>query len=209
MQNKSLFIALALALFAVSGLIGYFGPPLYRQYQGERRAAAFVPPAVPALRTQAFAEQFQNLLAATGPKLFPDIPFTDTKGRAHNFSDHRGRPLLVNFWATWCGPCIVELPSLDSFARDYKDRIDVIAVSLDSNKTPAEIGKFLENRRLGDFAAYHSDDPALGQKLDLRGIPTSFLIGSDGLIMYRFEGDADWGTPDARAFFDTFLLQKR
>ena len=210
MQNKPLFIALALALFVVAGLAGYFGPSLYRHYEEARVAAGFVPPAVPALRVQAFAKQFKNILAATEAKPFPDVPIVETRnGSAHKFSDHRGRPLLVNFWATWCAPCVVELPSLDRFAKDYEGRIDVIAVSLDSNKSLPEITKFLENRKLGDFAGYYTDDHALGQKLDLGGIPTSFLIGSDGLILYRFEGDADWGSPDARAFFDTFLLQKR
>lgn len=209
MQNKSLFIVLALALFAVSGLAGYFGPTLYQRYHEAQVAAGFVPPAVPALRTKAFGQQFENLMAATKPMPFPDVAFTDTNGKPHRFSDFRDRPLLVNFWASWCAPCVVELPSLDTFAKDYQGRIDVIAVAVDTTKKAKEIGAFLENRRLGDFAGFHSDDPSVPTKLELRGIPTSFLVGRDGLILYRFEGDADWASPEARAFFDAFLLQKR
>ena len=209
MQNKPLFIALALALFAVSGLAGYFGLPLYKQYREEKLPAEFVPPAVPALRTKAFSRQFGSLMAATRPMPFPDIAFTDTRGKLHRFSGARDRPLLINFWATWCAPCVVELPSLAEFSKDYKGKIDVIAVAVDADRTASQIGHFLEKRRLGDFAAFHSADPTVMTKLELHGIPTSFLIGRDGLILYRFEGDADWVSPDARAFFDAFLLQKR
>jgi len=209
MQNKPLFILAALALFVVSGIAGYFAPTLYREYQAAKLAAGFVPPAVPALRTKAFGAQFENLMAATEPMAFPDISFNDTNGNVHRFSDYRDRPLLVNFWATWCAPCVVELPSLDRFAKDYGGQIDVIAVALDTTKNAKQIGDFLENRKLGNFAGFHSDDPSVGTKLEIRGIPTSFLIGRDGLILYRFEGDADWVSPDSRAFFDTFLLQKR
>ncbi len=209
MKNKSLFIVLALVLFALSGVAGYFGPPAYEQYRHEKRRDAFVPPGVPKSRTEAFARQFSTLAATTEPQNLPDEAFLTTDGKKVRFSDFAGKPLLVNFWATWCTPCIVELPSLHRIAEHYKDQMNVIAVALEPNKKPADIAEFLESRGIGGFAAYLDDGDLLGKKLALRGIPTSFLIGSDGLVLYKFEGDADWASEESRDFFDVFLLQKR
>lgn len=209
MKNKSLFIGVALALFVVSGLAGYFGPPLYERYRHERLRAAFVPPGVPKSKTEAFAAQFSSLSAATEPRRLPDDAFLTTDGKKTRFSGFAGKPLLVNFWATWCTPCIAELPSLSRLAEYYKDRMNVVAVALEPNKKPADIAEFVESRGIGSFAAYLDDGDVLGKKLALRGIPTSFLVSSDGLILYKFEGDAEWTSEESRAFFDTFLLQKR
>lgn len=209
MKNKSLFIVLALALFAVSAVAGYFGPPAYERYRLEKRREAFVPPGVPKSKTEAFASQFNMLSATTEPQTLPDDAFLAADGKSVRFSDFAGKPTLVNFWATWCTPCIVELPSLGRLAAHYKDRMNVIAVALEPGKKPADIAEFVESRQIGGFAAYLDDGEAVGKKLGLRGIPTSFLLGSDGLILYKFEGDAEWMSKESHAFFDTFLLQKR
>lgn len=209
MQNKPLFAALALGLFAVSGIIGYFGPPAYKEYRHEKERGAFLPPGVPKSKVEAFSEQFSTLAAATEPKRLPEEAFLTVDGKKVRFSDFAGKPTLVNFWATWCTPCIVELPSLSRMAEHYKGRMNVIAVALEPKKTPKEIAEFLEVRGIGGFAGYLDNGDVLGKKLALRGIPTSFLVGSDGLILYKFEGDAEWMSEDSHAFFDTFLLQKR
>lgn len=209
MQNKSLFIGIALALFVVSGVVGYFGPPIYDRYRHEQMRAVFVPPGVPKSRTEAFAAQFSSLSASTEPQRLPDDAFLTADGKKVRFSDFAGKPLLVNFWATWCTPCIVELPSLNRLSEHYKDQMNVIAVALEPSKKPADIAEFVESRGIGGFAAYLDDGDTVGKKLALRGIPTSFLIGSDGLILYKFEGDAEWTSEESRAFFDVFLLQKR
>ena len=205
MQNKSLFILLALVLFAVTAAAGYYGPALLRDYRDQKHAASFVPPVMPQLRLDDFVRHFGKVLVATEAKTLPDEPFFDLKGKEHRFSDFEGAPLLVNFWATWCLPCVVELPSLQLFANHYKDRLTVIGVALEPKKGGPEIARFLESRELGDFAGYYYN----GAGMDVQGIPTTVLLDSNGHILYRFEGDADWSSPDAQAFFDTFLLQKR
>jgi thiol-disulfide isomerase/thioredoxin len=209
MQNKSLFIAAALVLFVLSGLAGYFGPPMVRDYRHQKQREAFVPPGVPVSKINAFAAHFNNLSAATEPQRLPDDAFVTIARKQTRFSDFAGKPTLVNFWASWCTPCIAELPSLEKFANHYNGRMNVIAVALEPEKKAQEIAKFLENRQIGDFAGYVDEKDTIGKKLGLRGIPTSFLIGSDGLILYRFEGDADWASKESQDFFDVFLLQKR
>ena len=209
MQNKSIFLIVVLAVFALSALAGYYGPPMLRDYEAQKQREAFVAPGVPVSKTDAFSRQFNSLLAATEAQTLPDDPFKGIDGKTYRFSDFAGKPTLVNFWATWCTPCIVELPSLEKLGDHYKGRMNVIAVALEPTTTPAKITRFLETREVGNFAGYIDDADLIGKSLKLRGIPTSFLIGSDGLILYRFEGDADWASDEAKAFFDVFLLQKR
>src|SRR5687768_9190500 len=113
MKNKPLFWAAALLLFVISGLAGYFGPPLVRDYRLEKRRESFLPPGVPVSVSAAFANQFSNLSASVEPQTLPDDTIVTITGEKTRISDFAGKPTLVNFWATWCPPCIVELPSLE------------------------------------------------------------------------------------------------
>jgi thiol-disulfide isomerase/thioredoxin len=209
MRNKKIFIAFAVVLFLVTALLGYFGPDMWRTYTAEREKAAFIPAGVPKRVVDEFRPQFEKLLVADEPMYLPDVPFLDSKGKQVRISDFEGKPTLVNLWATWCAPCVVELPYLKELTDQYGDRLNVVGIALEQGKEPAQIATFLEKRELGNFAAYVDKSGEFGQKLGIRGIPTSFLIGSDGLILYRFEGDAVWTGQQSKAFFDIFLLQNR
>ncbi len=209
MRNKIIFGLLALAVFAISAIGGYFGPTYLKDRRQEIVIASFTVPAVPKAVTEQFARHFSAVDVATEAKFLPDVPFVDIKGKAHKISDFSARPTLVNLWATWCTPCIVELPSLQKLSEYYEGRLDVVAIALEDGTTPGKISSFLEKRELSEFAGYLDLSGDFSKNLQIRGIPTSFLIGIDGLILYRFEGDADWASEDSRAFFDVFLLQKR
>lgn len=209
MRNKTIFILATIILFVVSGVGGYYGPDWFRQWRTEREKEAFVPGSVPKLVSDNFAAHFNNVEKAIEPKRLPDVPFYDSTGKEVRIKDFAGKPTLVNLWATWCAPCVVELPHLDKFAAHYKDSLNVVGIAMEQDKKPQEIADFLKKRELGDFAAYVDQSGEFGKNLGLRGIPTSFLIGSDGLILYRFEGEANWTSGDSRDFFDIFLLQKR
>jgi thiol-disulfide isomerase/thioredoxin len=209
MQNKKIFIVCALVLFAIAGAVGYAGPGWLKDRRMAQEREAFIPAGVPVRVADEFSPQFETMLKATEPKRLPDVPFLDKDGKEVRIADFAGKPTLVNLWATWCTPCVVELPSLQKLGEYYKGQLNIVALNVEEGKDPAQILSFLEKREVGDFAAYVDKSGAFGKNLGLRGIPTSFLIGSDGLILYRFEGDADWTTQTSKAFFDIFLLQKR
>ncbi len=209
MKNKTIFILVALAVFGISAVFGYYGPRWYHEHRMARDFADFVPPAVPKKQLEAFGATLHNLSATTEPKYLPDLPLKDLKGKAVRIEDFKGKPLLVNFWATWCLPCVVELPSLDKFAKAYEGRVQVIGIVAEQNKTAADIAGFLEKRQLGDFAGHLDPNGEFVKNLGIQGLPTSFLLGSNGQILYRFEGDADWTSAQAQDFFDVFLLQNR
>lgn len=204
MSHKKILISiLGFCAFILAALTGYYSPDLLKSY----RDYSYRQPVIPEKIEGDFAANFQLMQVSNEPMTLPDEVFFGPDGKEARFSDFKGKPLLVNLWATWCAPCVVELPSLQKLKDQYGDKMQVIAVSVDAGKDEKAISSFLEKRGIGDFAAYSDKDSALSRKVNIRGLPTSFLVGRDGLILYRFEGDADWTSQESKAFFDALLLQ--
>ena len=153
-----------------------------------------------------FARQFSHLKVKNRALPMPEVGFRGLNGKEISWDAFEGNYLLVNFWATWCAPCVVELPSLDKLRQRFDGKgLSVIAVSLDQTRDQDDIRKFLENRGIGDFAAYWDEFSQIQGRIRLRGIPTSFVLNPKGQILYVFEGDATWNAPDAITFFETLL----
>jgi thiol-disulfide isomerase/thioredoxin len=121
--------------------------------------------------------------------------FVDPDGKPVTLAAFKGKPLLVNLWATWCAPCVKELPTLDRLAS--RGSIDVIAVSQDSGPH-ASVVAFLKSHQIGTLKAYQDDKMALSGALGPDTVlPTSILIGADGKEVWRYVGDLDWTSPEA------------
>ncbi len=204
-HKKYLFALLGILLFTLAAALGYYAPSWRDVHQREEEWSSFAQPEIPPEVLAAFSREFARVRMADEPMQLPDNSVVGPDGRAVHMADFKGKVVLVNFWATWCAPCVVELPSLKQFADHYDGQLEVIGVALEPGKTHKEILNFLEKRGLGDFAGYLDQDGGFSAKLGLAGIPTSFLIGKDGLILYRFEGDADWTSAATKGFFDVFL----
>ena len=125
--------------------------------------------------------------------------FNDPDGGEISLAEFKGTPVLVNLWATWCAPCVKELPTLDKLAAAHRDdgQLGVIAVSQDSGPQ-ASIEAFLAKLKVNDLGAYHdpkmSFSGSLGPDLVL---PTSILYDAKGREVWRYVGDLDWTGPDA------------
>jgi thiol-disulfide isomerase/thioredoxin len=129
----------------------------------------------------------------------PDADFNNPDGGEMSLADFRGTPVLVNLWATWCAPCVKELPTLDRLAQshDIDGELGVIAVSQDSGPQPSVVA-FLKKLNIKDLGAYH--DPNMGLSAALGPdvvLPTSILIDADGREVWRYVGDLDWTRPEA------------
>lgn len=208
MPNKIILALLVTGLFICAAIAGYYGPDWIKQSEQKKEAREFVAGAVPKRQYDAFAAQFAVVAKATEPKYLPDEGLKDVKGNDVRFKDFAGKPTLVNLWASWCTPCMVEMPSLLKFKEHYAAQLNVVAISVEDTMKPAMVGNLLEKRQLTGLTGY-VDTAGNFMKMGLRGIPTSFLIGSNGQILYRLEGDADWSGPETQEFFDVFLLQNR
>ena len=121
----------------------------------------------------------------------PDIAFEDPHGRPARLSDFRGRPLLVNLWATWCGPCVVEMPSLDALAARENDRLTVLALSQDMAGRQ-KVTDFFAARDFGRLEPYLDAELGVMTSLRIDTLPTTILYDADGIEVWRMTGMADW-----------------
>jgi thiol-disulfide isomerase/thioredoxin len=113
----------------------------------------------------------------------PEIEGTDLDGKKFKLSDFRGKYVLVDFWATWCGPCIAELPYLRQVHDKFKDRKDFVMLSVSIDKTIKEPRDFLKKNDVPWMQGYIGDDPGVPSRYGVEGIPSIFLISPDGKIV--------------------------
>ncbi|GAA4033213.1 hypothetical protein GCM10022281_11240 [Sphingomonas rosea] len=128
-------------------------------------------------------------------KAMPDVAILDGDGEQTSLSAIAGgKPLLVNLWATWCAPCIKELPTLDKLAA--KGGVpQVIALSQDMQPQPT-VAAFLDERKIG-LETYQDKEMAVSSALGVQILPTTILYGSDGKEIWRYSGDLDWTGAEA------------
>lgn len=119
----------------------------------------------------------------------PAFGFTDPAGKAITLAAFRGKPVLVNLWATWCGPCVKELPTLDALAERSAGRLTVVTLSQDTDAAKAKA--FLVGRGLPHLGAY-TDASMQWLPAVTANLPTSILYGADGKERWRVLGDRDW-----------------
>ena len=129
--------------------------------------------------------------ASTGSeelKLAPDFKVYDNDGNLVSLSDKLGKPVIVNFWATWCGPCKAELPSFQKMYNKYGDEIEFMMVNLTSGRETEEgVRKFLEDNDL-QFPVYFDKDMSAAVLYSLRSIPRTVFINPDGTIYDSYKG---------------------
>ena len=125
----------------------------------------------------------------------PDVAFTSADGKPATLAGYRGKPLLVNLWATWCAPCVKEMPTLNTAAAALGDRVRVIAVSQDME--PAKATAFFAERRLPALALHLDSKLALSTAY-AANLPTTILYGADGKEIWRVTGDLDWTGAQAK-----------
>ena len=128
----------------------------------------------------------------------PDTVFSDPDGGAISLADFKGTPVLVNLWASWCAPCVKELPTLDSLAKAHRvdGQLGVIAVSQDMGPQPSVVA-FLDKLKVADLGAYHDRKMGLSGALGAEVLPTSVLYDADGREVWRYVGDLDWTSAEA------------
>jgi len=165
-----------------------------------KRRALLLASALLLMPHRARAKMVTGLIVAAAPVPVPAIDINDGDGNPAGLGQLRGRPVLLNLWASWCLPCVAELPALDRLmAADH--RITVVALSLDNTGIPAAKAAYA---RMGIAHLGVRVDAKLraGEALAASMLPITLLIDAEGREVARFVGAADWDSPAVRPLLD-------
>lgn len=126
---------------------------------------------------------------------------------AKSIDDYKGSVVLLNIWATWCGPCRIEMPSMQRLHEQLGDKgLQIVAVSVDDPGFEAKIRAFADEYKL-TFEILHDAPARIKQQYQTTGVPETFIVGRDGRIRRRIIGSDDWSSPANIAFIERLLAE--
>lgn len=129
------------------------------------------------------------------PRAVPELRFADGDGRPLSLGGFRGRPVVLNIWATWCLPCRKEMPALDRLQAAFgTSRLLVLPLSIDREGAPA-VKRFYRDAGLKALGIYLDPSGKASRDVDVSGVPTTLLVDRDGREIARKLGPADWDSP--------------
>lgn len=133
----------------------------------------------------------------------PAIPFADEKGGPATLTQFRGKPLMVNLWATWCAPCIAEMPHLDALAgEDERFRLITVSQDLEGAKV---VAPFFEEKGFKNLTQYSDVQNLLMAELGTETLPTTIFYDAAGKELWRVYGMMDWNGAPAKKLIDDAL----
>jgi len=133
-----------------------------------------------------------------------EFKLIDLEGKWLSLADYKGKVVLLNFWATWCGPCRVEMPSMEVLYQDFKDKgFEILAISSD-HQGSVITRPFVEAKAL-TFPILHDADYRVSGTYGIRTLPMSYLIDRQGTLRHRVFGARDWNSPEARELIQELL----
>ena len=130
------------------------------------------------------------------PRPLPHFVFTDDAGREHSAADFRGEVLVINLWATWCPPCVAELPTLDRLQGSLAEiGVRVLALSQDRGGAPV-VARFYAQTGVQHLGIWLDPRGAAARALGARGLPTTLVVTREGREAMRLAGEAAWDAPE-------------
>jgi thiol-disulfide isomerase/thioredoxin len=186
MDEKRLALAVGLPLALVASVGTGF---LY--------AAGTAARSVPTAACEALGPRPLGKVVSAGA-LAPDFELPDASGARRSLAGARGRPVLVHFWATWCAPCVEEMPALERLARRLGDRVTVLAVSVDESWAPVK--RFFPGGT--NLTLLLDPEREIAGRFGATGYPESFLVDRRGRLQHLFH-QARWDSPQATTCLET------
>jgi len=136
----------------------------------------------------------------------PNFTLQGLDGRMVSLSDHKGKVVLLNIWATWCPPCVSETPSIDKLYKMLKDEdFELLAVSVDEGGKKV-VENFMEKKNLS-FPVLLDPEGHVARLYRTTGVPESFIIRKDGTVDSKIEGAIDWTSPKVLKYFQKLMQE--
>jgi peroxiredoxin len=135
----------------------------------------------------------QTLTPVEGKPVAPEFSLRDIEGKMHKLSDYRGKPIILNFWATWCPPCREEMPAMQR-AWTKLQHEDIALLAIDVGEDEDTIFTFTADYSV-EFPLLMDVDSSIIQQWPVLGLPTTFVIDPQGRIVYRAAGGREWDDP--------------
>lgn len=155
---------------------------------------------------------FGNMAAfktSNPPIEVPDLSFKDETGKTLSLADFKGKVVLLNLWATWCAPCLHEMPTLDALQGEMgNDQFEVLALSIDSLGAQTA-KKMLEKLKTQHLKLYNDETAKAARNLGVKGMPATILINDAGLEIGRLSGPAVWNSPEAKRLISEVLKHSK
>jgi peroxiredoxin len=135
----------------------------------------------------------------------PAIQLATPDGASRRLEDYRGKVVLLNFWATWCAPCLEEMPSIERLRRSLDPRRFAVA-AINVGEGPAAVRGFAEKMGLG-FDFLLDRDLKTSKAWGARVLPMTFVVGPDGVVRYTYTGAIDWSSPEVRKAITALIVE--
>ena len=138
------------------------------------------------------------------PDALPMMTVVDASSQGINLGQYRGRPLLIHLWATWCAPCVKEIPSISRLQADYAPR-GLVLIPISQDFSAERVDKFFRKTKVTNLPVLLDVNSKIFQSLRTRGLPISILVDRQGREVRRFAGNTNWDDPLIRAQIDALL----
>jgi thiol-disulfide isomerase/thioredoxin len=136
------------------------------------------------------------------------VTFAALDGTEHRLSDWQGRVVVLNFWATWCAPCRVEMPMLDALQAEFGGPDFAVVPVATGRNAPEGIQRFYAEAGIRDLPVFLDPRQALAREMAVLGLPVTVILNRDGQEVGRLTGEADWHSDSARAIVAELIADR-
>ncbi|KQI71582.1 thioredoxin [Loktanella sp. 5RATIMAR09] len=141
----------------------------------------------------------------SAPVAASDVPFTGADGREMTLADFGGKYVVLNFWATWCAPCRVEMPHLSALQTAMGgDQMEVVTIATGRNPLPV-MQRFFEEIEVDNLPLHTDPRQSLARGMGVLGLPVTVILDPDGYEIARMQGEADWSSENAMAIMQALI----
>jgi len=132
------------------------------------------------------------------------LPIFDREGRATDLAKQKGKLTIVHFWATWCPPCVEEIPALSRFWDQYRTRSDIVLYSVSVDKDWKTVDDF-SKKNPNQLPMYRDPQAATAQRFGTSQYPETYIVNASGRVIYRLQGGIDWNDKEIQKRIDQLL----